>query len=824
MRTVVVVGNGMVGLRVLQELKRCGDTSLQLVTFCEEPRPAYDRVHLSAFFSGKTAEDLSLASLEWYAENGIELFLNDAVIAIDRERHHVRSKRGEVVTYDQLVLATGSAPFVPSVPGVDKKGIFVYRTLEDLEKIKSYAEGRSRGAVIGGGLLGLEAAKALVDLGVETTVVEFAPRLMPRQIDGRGSGLLQKKIAELGVSVMLGANTQSFEGNDAVESMIFKDGTQLPVDMVVVSAGIRPRDELAKACGLEVGARGGIVVDESLRTSDRDIFAVGECALSGGMIYGLVGPGYRMAEVVAKNIVGGNASFKGADMSTKLKLMGVDVASIGDSTREDKGVHAVEIFDGRAGSYKKIVVDSATGTMVGAIFVGDASEYAKLLPLYLDKVKLPEKPESLLVEVPASGGVAAGIGALPDSAQICSCENISKGSILEAVRGGCGDVGAIKKCTRAGTGCGSCVPLLSDLLNAELEKSGAVVDRSLCEHFAYTRQELYEIVKMTGARQFSEVLVSHGRGRGCEICKPALASIFASAWNEYVLDQQNIQDTNDRYLANMQKNGTYSVVPRVPGGEITPEQLIAIGEVARQFNLYTKITGGQRIDLFGARVEDLPVIWQRLGKVGMESGHAYAKAVRTVKSCVGSTWCRFGVQDSVQMAIDIENRYKGLRAPHKLKFAVSGCARECAEAQSKDVGIIATEKGWNLYVCGNGGMKPRHADLLLTDIDGKMLIRTIDRFLMYYIKTADRLTRTATWLDKLPGGIGHVRDVVVHDSLGIGEELEQQMKHIVDTYVCEWKRTLQSPELLSRFKPFVNSNEPDTSIKFVRKRGQYQPV
>jgi nitrite reductase (NADH) large subunit len=439
----------------------------------------------------------------------------------------------------------------------------------------------------------------------------------------------------------------------------------------------------------------------------------------------------------------------------------------------------------------------------------------------------PEHPEELIF--PAGSGTAApavGVAALSDTATICSCNNVDKGTIGAAVAAGCHDVGAIKICTKAGTGCGGCMPLVTEILRDEQRKSGVVVANTLCEHFEYSRQELFDIVRVHRITSFSEILASHGSGRGCEICKPAVASMLASLGTGYILDgeQAALQDSNDHFLANLQRDGTYSVVPRVPGGEITPDQLIALGQVAKEFNLYTKITGGQRIDLFGARVDQLPHIWRKLIDAGMESGHAYGKALRTVKSCVGTTWCRFGVQDSTALAIDLELRYRGLRAPHKIKGAVSGCARECAEAQGKDFGVIATEKGWNVYVGGNGGMRPQHAMLLASDIDRDAVFTYLDRFLMFYVRTADRLERTSVWLSKLDGGIDYLRRVVIDDALGICAELEADMAHHVETYECEWKATIDDPERMARFRTFVNSDETDPNVVFVTERGQPRPA
>lgn len=821
---LVIIGNGMVGHKFIELFtNEDSEHQYQLVTFCEEPRPAYDRVKLSSYFEGKSAEDLALATIDWYEERGVKFHLEDSVVSVDRQAKVVHSKKGKQIPYAKIVFATGSSPFVPPIPGIEKKGVFVYRTIEDLEKIMDYSKRCKNAAVIGGGLLGLEAAKALVDLELKTHVVEFAPRLMPRQIDQTASDVLRKEIEDMNVFVHVEKKTESVLGNGKVEGLRFGDEVELAVDMVVVSAGIRPRDELARTAGIEVGERGGIVVNEAMQTSDPDIYAIGECALFEGMIYGLVAPGYRMAETACAHLLEKKTNFEGADLSTKLKLMGVDVASIGDSVSNDTELDSVVFLDSGARVYKKLLFSQSDRKLKGAILVGNADKYGQLLQMYLNGMPLPDTPESLLVETGGESS-ALGVEALPDTAQICSCENVSKSAIIEAISDGCHDVGGLKQCTKAGTGCGSCVPLVTDILNNELEKAGVQIDKSLCEHFSYTRQDLVEIIKAAQIRTFDEILGRYGKGQGCEICKPAVASILASTWNEFVMEHQVIQDTNDYYMANIQKNGTYSVVPRIPGGEIKPEQLVAIGQVARDFDLYTKITGAQRIDMFGAKVEDLPRIWARLNEAGLESGHAYAKALRTVKSCVGLAWCRFGVQDSTALAIEIENRYKGLRAPHKIKMAVSGCARECAEAQGKDVGVIATEHGWNLYVCGNGGMKPQHAVLLATDLDKETLIRYIDRFLMYYVRTADKLTRTATWLNKMPGGIDHLRDVVIHDSLSLAEELEKEMQHVVDTYRCEWKTTLNDVDKLKRFKHFVNSEAGDPTIKFEQVRGQRQPA
>ena len=822
-RHVVVIGNGMVGHRFVE--LAAAIPGVAITVFGEEPRRAYDRVHLSEYFAGSSADDLALAE----PPSDATVHVGERVVEIDRESNAVHTDTGRRIGYDTLVLATGSYPFVPPVEGNGQPHCHVYRTIEDLNAIKASGTDARAGVVLGGGLLGLEAANALRNMGLATHVVEFAPVLMGTQLDDGGGTMLRGMIEDLGVSVHTGKNTlRIVAGESARYRMEFADGDTLETDVVVFSAGIRPRDELARECGLAVGERGGIVIDEYCATSDPHIFAVGECALYDGRIFGLVAPGYKMAKVAAGAVAGNrDTAFRGADMSTKLKLLGVDVGSVGDARGRARGATTYTYIDERDHVYKRIVVNKTGKKLLGAVLVGDTADYGMLLQTMQNELALPKHPDALILPQRDGGGMPAGaVAALPDSAQICSCHDISKGAIVNAVADGATTLGAIRSCTKASTGCGGCGPLVTQLLNAELERRGIDINTDLCEHFPHTRQELYHLVRVERITAFDELIERHGRGLGCDICKPAVASILAACWNDHVLKTPHapLQDTNDRFLANIQKNGTYSVVPRVPAGEITPDKLIALGQVAKKYDLYTKITGGQRVDLFGAQVHELPLIWRELIDAGFETGHAYGKAVRTVKSCVGSTWCRYGVLDSVGMAIAVENRYKGLRAPHKVKFAVSGCTRECAEAQSKDVGVIATEIGWNLYVCGNGGMRPRHADLLATGLDDETLVKLIDRFLMFYIRTADRLQRTSVWMENLEGGLDYLRSVIIDDQLGLVADLESDMEHVVGTYRCEWKATINDPEKLKRFRTFVNSEQADDSLVFVRERGQRRPA
>ncbi len=838
-RHVVVVGGGMVAHRFVEAmLDRDIDTTWRITVLAEEPRAPYDRVALTSYFTGRDPEDLALGGAELWQHPHVSLLRGQTVTRIDREAKQVHTARGMSLDYDELVLATGSSAFLPPVPGNDLPGVFVYRTIDDVAALRIWVERRAadvgrqvRGVVVGGGLLGLEAAGALQALGAQSTVVEFAPRLMPLQVDAGGGEALARLVRGLGVQVRTATATSKLLPDKAgrVARVELSEGDPLATDVVLFATGVRPRDDLARQSGLAVGERGGMVVDDHCQSpDDENVWAIGEVACIGGRCLGLVAPGYSMAEVVVDRLLGGRATFPGADLSTKLKLLGVDVASFGDAFATSEGALEVVYADPVAGVYSKVVLSNDAKVLLGGILVGDASAYASLRPMV--GRELGCDPVTYLVGE-ARLGAGAASPELPDDASVCSCNNVSAGRIRQAVSdGGCADVAIVKACTKAGTSCGSCLPLVKKLVTTELTKAGVAVSTAMCEHFELSRAQLYDAVRVSGVTTFDEIVVrfaSSKDARGCDICKPAIASILSTTAPGHVLDggRAALQDTNDHVMANLQKDGTYSVVPRIPGGEVTPAGLIAIGQVAADFGLYTKITGGQRIDLFGARIEQLPQIWRRLVDAGFESGHAYGKSLRTVKSCVGSTWCRFGVQDSVGLAVMLELRYRGLRSPHKLKLGVSGCARECAEARGKDVGVIATENGWNVYVGGNGGFTPRHAQLLAEDLDTETLVRTIDRFLMYYIRTADRLQRSAPWLEDLEGGLDTLRAVVLDDSLGIAADLDDAMRKHVDSYSDEWRDTLEDPDKLRRFASFVNAPDtPDPSLAYVVERGQPRPA
>jgi nitrite reductase (NADH) large subunit len=799
---------------------------MRITVVGEEAHAPYDRVALSRRFTERA--DLTLATTSAWADANVRTILAERVVAVDRKASTATTDTGRVLAWDELVFATGSSAPVPEIPGADQAR--VYRTIDDVDDLRTeIAEltarlGRSpRAVVAGGGLLGLEAAGGLSMLGAATTVVHSGSWLMSAQLDEGAGQALGRLIAGQGIDVQLGTRPRAIIEHDGrVQSVRLSNGMSIDCEIIVFAIGISARDEVAAAAGILTAEGGGIVIDAACRSSDPRVFAIGEVAAVDGRRIGLVAPANAMAQVAADRLLGGDAEFTSVDDATKLKLSGVEVASFGDARGESDGVLSVVYADPARGLYQKIVVSDDAKTLLGGTFVGDASPYLSLRPL-LGR-ELSREPGTYL----SASASDAGGDELPDDALLCSCNNVSVGAVRAAVHDAdCRTVPAIKACTSAGAQCGSCVPLIKKTLEAELAASGIAVSRALCEHFTGTRQELFELVRVLELTSWDDVLARFGTGSGCDICKPAIASILASTNDAYILDAGRgaLQDTNDRALANMQRDGSYSVVPRIPGGEITPQKLAVIAEVALEFGLYTKITGGQRIDMFGAALDQLPDIWRRLVDAGFESGQAYGKALRNVKSCVGSTWCRFGVQNSVGMAIRLELRYRGLRAPHKFKIGVSGCARECAEARGKDVGVIATENGWNMYVGGNGGFQPAHAQLLASDLDDDTLISYIDRYLMYYIRTADRLQRTARWIEDVDGGLGHVRAVVVDDALGLAADLEEAMARHVDDYEDEWAATLADPDRLRRFRSFVN--EPTTvnpDLVRVIERGQPRPA
>ncbi|SPO02459.1 probable nitrite reductase NiiA [Cephalotrichum gorgonifer] len=865
-KRVVVVGLGMVGVSFIEKLLKLDAKRREynVVVIGEEPHLAYNRVGLTSFFEHHVVENLYMNPKEWYAsfeDNSLSYHLNTRVTEIHPDAKYVSTSTGDDVPYDILVLATGSDAVLPRfIPGHDANGVFVYRTIADLQKLIKFAgEHRdSVGITVGGGLLGLEAAKAMRDLECYSSVkiIEMGDYLMARQLDVDAGQLVGEGVRALGLDVMCSTRIAAINVNDVnnVTSVTLGDGERIECSSVCFAIGVRARDDLARSAAIKTGERtGGFAIDEHLQTSVPGIYAIGDCASWNNQTFGIIGPGVEMASVLSFNLTDGRfqelRTFDRPDMSTKLKLLGMDVASFGDFFADRDGpkiegpptppgandelehpvtIKALTYKDPFGSVYKKYLFTQDGKFLVGGMMIGDTRDYAKLTLNVRNQTPLDVPPSQFILGA-QKDGEEDGTD-LPDEAQVCSCNNVTKGDIVAPIKAGtCTTLDELKKCTKAGTGCGGCVPLVQSILRSTLKEMGQDLSNNLCKHFAHSRADLYNIVAVKRLQTFEEVMWDVGEtpdSLGCEVCKPTVGSILASLFNEPIVSKphHDLQDTNDRFLANIQRNGTFSVVPRVAGGEITPKQLMAMATVADKYGLYCKITGGQRIDMFGAKKQDLLVIWKDLVDAGLESGHAYAKALRTVKSCVGSSWCRYGVGDSVGMAIRVEERYKSIRAPHKLKGGVSGCIRECAEAQSKDFGLIATEKGYNIFVGGNGGAKPRHAELLAKDIPPEEVIPLLDRYLIFYIRTADRLQRTARWIEGLPGGINYLKAVVIDDKLGICADMEKQMEELVSSYFCEWTEILKDPERQKAFRQFGNTDEGVETVETVSEREQKRPA
>ncbi|OAP55670.1 nitrite reductase [NAD(P)H], large subunit [Fonsecaea erecta] len=879
-KKVVVVGLGMVGIAFVEKLLKLDAKRKEydVVVVGEEPHLAYNRVGLTSFFQHRQVESLYLNPESWYKghpSNSFSYHLNTLVTEIKPGEKVVVTARGDTIPYDILVLATGSDAVLPRhTPGHDAKGVFVYRTIEDLQQLIAFSATvkGTTGCVVGGGLLGLEAAKAMMDLEKfkQVKLIERNRWVLSRQLDGDAGAMVVELVRNLGLDVMLSKRVGRIltDENHAVRGLVFEDGEEMACSCIMFAIGIKARDELARAAGLKCADRGGgVVINSDLQTSDPNIYAIGECASWENQTFGLIAPGVEQADVLSFNLtqakVHSPRTFKRPDLSTKLKLLGVEVASFGDffadrdgpkdlprrhvSRAEKKGtdsqdkvknltdgppppaVKALTYRDPFAAVYKKYLFTMDGKYLLGGMMIGDTRDYVRLVPMVKNKKPLEVPPSQFIIGASKDGEENADD--LTDDTQICSCHNVTKGDVASVVKdGSCKSIGDVKSCTKAGTGCGGCMPLVQSIFNQTMKEMGQEVLNHLCPHFKYSRADLYNIVFVKKLRNFGEVMRDSGtdpNSLGCEVCKPAIASILAGMFNTHVMEKplHGLQDTNDKYLGNIQRNGTFSVIPRVAGGEISPDKLIVIGQVAKKYGLYTKITGGQRIDMFGAKKQDLLDIWSELVAGGLESGHAYAKSLRTVKSCVGTTWCRFGIGDSVGLAIRLEERYKSIRAPHKIKGGISGCVRECAEAQNKDFGCIATEKGFNIFVGGNGGATPRHSEILAKDVPPDDVIPILDRYLMFYIRTADKLQRTARWVENLPGGIRYLREVVLEDKLGICAELEKQMQELVGTFFCEWTAVLNDPEKRKAFQQFANTaDHREPAVEKVEERGQFRPA
>lgn len=777
---LVVIGNGMAGARLVEDILAVSPDLFDITMFGDEPYGNYNRILLSNVLNGtQDAKEIFLNPLSWYEENNVTLHAGHRVSAIDRDAKTVTA--GDLtVPYDYLVFATGSRPFIPPIPGTPLHGVFAFRTLDDCRNIAEYAKGCKTAVVIGGGLLGLEAAKGLMTHNVEVTVVEMAPWLMSVQLDEAGGKVLGQTIAKLGITARTATSTKELLGHVSVNGVKFGDGTEIPADMVVISAGIRPNAELAKECG--VACDKAILVDDQLRTSDPSVFGVGECVQHNGMIYGLVAPLWEQTKVLAKVLTGvdATAAYSGSKIATKLKVMGVELASMGRINDLKPTDEVVQFAEPSRDVYWKAIIRD--GKVSAACLLGDLGPADDLMRLFQVGGDVPERRLELFFTA-NSEKKEASLADLPDSHQICDCNGVCKGTIVEAIKKGKCTVPAVGKATRAGTGCGSCKKLVKGLIEAVA--GGVKADPSESWYVAAVPMDkptLVAAVKERGLKSVSAVLRELGTGDD-EKSRNGLASMLKSIWGTEYIDERDSRFVNDRVHANIQKDGTFSVIPRIYGGVTTADDLIKIGEVAKKYDVpMVKVTGGQRIDLLGIKKEDLPKVWADLG---MPSGYAYTKALRTVKTCVGSEFCRYGTNDSTGLGIDLEKKFQGFEFPAKVKLGVSGCPRNCAESTVKDVGVIATEGGeWEISVGGAAGAHVRKSEVLCRVKTKEEALRVIGRFLIYYRDNAKWIERTYDFVPRI--GLEKVRDIIVNDSLGICAQLDVEVEKTIAAYVDPW--------------------------------------
>ncbi|HVS70463.1 MAG TPA: nitrite reductase large subunit NirB [Phycisphaerae bacterium] len=780
---LVILGNGMAGARVAEEiLKRDPAGALFDITVIgAEPHGNYNRILLSNILNGsQTEEEITMNPIGWYAANGIQLLIGTPAIGINLAKRRVMLLDGRQIPYDKLIVATGSRPFVPPIPGIDLYGVYTFRTLEDCKSIARFARQSGVAAVIGGGLLGLEAAKGLLTHGPAVHVVEMAPHLMAVQVDSAGGTILGRTVAGLGVTAHCNKATVEILSDEGsrVRGLKFKDGSELACDMVVISAGIRPNAELAKEAGLVVER--AIVVDDHLKTSDPRVYAVGECAQHAGKVYGLVAPIWDQCAALADHITGVKVAgaYSGSLIATKLKVMGVNVGSMGERDAQPMD-EVVRYEEAERGIYKKLIIRD--GRLAGAILVGDTEAYDELLGKLRSGAALPARRAELLFgAAPAADFSLAG---LPDDKQVCDCNGVCKGKIVEAIQAGKTTVHSVGKATRAGTGCGSCRKMIAGLIEAvagELKADPA--EAYYVPAIPMDKPALAAEVKKRGLRAVSAVMEALAT-REDEKSKMGLAILLRSIWGREYIDERDCRFVNDRLHGNIQKDGTFSVIPRIYGGVTTADELMKIATVARKYNVPTvKLTGGQRIDLLGIKKEDLPAVWSDLG---MTCGYAYTKAFRTCKTCVGSDWCRFGTNDSTALGIAIEKKFQGLETPAKVKMAVSGCPRNCAEATTKDVGIIATEGGeWELFVGGACGVSVRKGDVLCRVKSQDEAIRMVARFMQYYQEHARYLERTYDFVPRI--GLERLRAILIEDAEGLCAGLDERVHASLEAAVDPW--------------------------------------
>ena len=780
MERLVVVGNGMAGVACVEQILRHAP-KFKITIFGDETHVNYNRILLSSVLAGEKAEDdIVLNGLDWYRQHDIELRLGVRIVDVNSQAKRVAGDDGSTTPFDKLLLATGSLPLIPSIEEVKKDGVFVFRNLEDTRALLERCRPGLRAVVIGGGLLGLEAARGLQIQGCDVTVVHLMETLMERQLDATGGNYLATKMNRLGITVLLGLSTTAILGDEKVEGVQFKGGGSIPADLVVIAAGIRPNVGLGQAAGLEV--KRGIVVNDYLETSHPDIFAVGECVQHNGICYGLVAPLIEQGKVLAATITGNKGPrYQGSVPAAKLKIMGVDVFSAGEIDDKLDGSEVIRYEDPSLGIYRKVTLKS--GKLAGAILVGDTADSHYYMDWLRGEKNVAQLRRELLFPAP-SDDAGIDVAQMADGDTVCGCMGVSKGAIIQAIHEkGVNTLSQLRDCTRASTGCGSCAGLCQSLLKAVVPEFEEELKKTICRCIPFSEEQLREILRSQQLKSVQEVLEIYGNGSGCEICKPALSYMLDMLWCGDHDEDRSARFINDRVHANIQKDGSFSVVPRIRGGVTSPEELRRIADVAEKYKVrMVKITGSQRIDLLGVQKSDLPRIW---GDLGMPSGQAYTKGVRMVKTCVGTDFCRFGVQDSTSAGIELERRFENLFTPHKVKMGAVGCPRNCAEATVKDIGLVGQEGSWQVVVGGAAGKRVRKADLLITVETTEQALEAAALFFQYYRESANYLERTYDFVERV--GIEKVRKETVYAAEatrgGLLERLRKSKEHSCDAWL-----------------------------------------
>ncbi|CUB20734.1 Nitrite reductase [NAD(P)H] [Bacillus subtilis] len=789
-KQLVLVGNGMAGVRAIEEILSVAKDEFQITIFGAEPHPNYNRILLSKVLQGDTdIKDITLNDWDWYEENNIQLYTNETVIKVDTENKTVITDADRIQPYDELILATGSVPFILPIPGADKKGVTAFRDIKDTDTMLAASKQYKKAAVIGGGLLGLEAARGLLNLGMDVSVIHLAPFLMERQLDATAGRLLQNELEKQGMTFLLEKQTEEIVGDDRVEGLRFKDGTSIEADLVVMAVGIRPNTTLGAESGIPVNR--GIIVNDYMQTEIPHIYAVGECAEHRGIAYGLVAPLYEQAKVLAKHICGIETKpYEGSVLSTQLKVSGVEVFSAGDFN-ESEEKKAIKVFDEQDGIYKKIVLRG--NQIVGAVLFGDSSEGNRLFSMIQKEADISETSKiSILQPLDQQAGTSI-TAAMSDDEIICGCNGVSKGAIIQAIQEkGCSSTDEIKACTGASRSCGGCKPLVEEILQHTLgsDFDASAQKEAICGCTTLSRDEVVEEIKAKGLSHTREVMNVLGwkTPEGCSKCRPALNYYLGMINPTKYEDDRTSRFVNERMHANIQKDGTYSVVPRMYGGVTNSTDLRKIADVVDKYEIpLVKMTGGQRIDLIGVKKEDLPKVWEDLD---MPSGYAYGKTLRTVKTCVGEQFCRFGTQDSMALGIALEKKFEGLNTPHKVKMAVSACPRNCAESGIKDLGVVGIDGGWELYVGGNGGTHLRAGDLLMKVKTNEEVLEYAGAYLQYYRETANYLERTSAWLERV--GLSHVQSVLNDPEKR--QELNDRMNETLSVHKDPWKDFLEDKQ------------------------------